>query len=176
MGSRRRHWDSLRLWNSRQERTWKSKKRTERQTNTPRPDHRQYNLGRHPEPTHVAVKTWNWIDEFCLPCLLVLMLIYGILLQYCCRYLSLLSSFYETQSIHVECKQNVVRLNSGKKTHASSICKRFLFPESNEPPKVTTPKAANSESNEGRYYRNSAVKEDVKYPIPLKRRRQRWIS
>ena len=50
-----------------------------------------------------------------------------------------------------------------KKTQASSICKRFLFPEGNDPPKVTTPlklrppKDANSESNEGRYYRNSTV-------------------
>ena len=71
-------------------------------------------------------------------------------LQYCCRYLSLLPSFYETQSIHVECEQNVFLLlilcysfkfrAKKKKTHASSICKRFLFPESNDPPKVTTPK------------------------------------
>ena len=44
--------------------------------------------------------------------------------------------------------------------YGSAMCKRFLFPESNDPPKVTTPKAANSESNEGRYYRNSTV---VKY-------------
>ena len=46
-----------------------------------------------------------------------------------------------------------------KKARASSVCKRFLFPESNDPPKVVTPtlKAANSESNEGRYYRNSTV-------------------
>ena len=47
--------------------------------------------------------------------------------------------------------------------YGSAICKRFLFPESNDPPKITTPlklrppKAANSESNEGRYYRNSTV-------------------
>ena len=39
----------------------------------------------------------------------------------------------------------------------------YLFSESNDLPKVTTsrkkrpPKAANSESNEGRYYRNSTV-------------------
>ena len=56
------------------------------------------------------------------------------------------------------------RLNRGKKkTQASSICKRFLFPDSNEPPKVTTPlklrpsKAANSESSECRYYQNSTT-------------------
>ena len=47
--------------------------------------------------------------------------------------------------------------------YGSAICKRFLFPESNDPPNITTPlklrppKAANSESNEGRYYRNSTV-------------------
>ena len=47
--------------------------------------------------------------------------------------------------------------------YGSAICKRFLFPESNDPPKITTPqklrppKAANSESNEGRYYQNSTV-------------------
>ena len=48
--------------------------------------------------------------------------------------------------------------------YGSAICKRFLFPESNDPPKITTPplklrppKAVNSESNEGRYYRNSTV-------------------
>ena len=47
--------------------------------------------------------------------------------------------------------------------YGSAICKHFLFPESNDPPKITTPlklrppKAANSESNEGRYYRNSTV-------------------
>ena len=66
-------------------------------------------------------------------------------LQYCCRHLSLLPSFYETQSIHVECKQNVVLFLilcysfkfQEKKIHASSICKRFLFPESNDHPKVT---------------------------------------
>ena len=46
----------------------------------------------------------------------------------------------------------------GKKARASFICKRFLFPESNDPP----PKAANSESNEGRYYRNSTVRQDAK--------------
>ena len=75
---------------------------------------------RHPEPTQHEID--EWIDEFCLLCLLVLILIYGILLQYCCQHLSLLPSFYETQSIHVECKQNVVlfefyvvRLNFGKK-------------------------------------------------------------
>ena len=45
----------------------------------------------------------------------------------------------------------------GKKARASSIRKQFVFPESNDPPKVATPKAANSESNEGRYYRNSTV-------------------
>ena len=28
----------------------------------------------------------------------------------------------------------------GKKAPASSICKRFLFPESNDPPKVATSK------------------------------------
>ena len=45
-----------------------------------------------------------------------------------------------------------------QKARASSICKRFLFPESNDPPKVATPKGCyNSESNEGRYYRNSRV-------------------
>ena len=37
----------------------------------------QFNLGRHPVPTHVAVK--NWIDEFCLICLLVLLLVRKIL-------------------------------------------------------------------------------------------------
>ena len=43
------------------------------------------------------------------PFLLVLVLIYGILLQllYCCQYLSLLPSFYETQSIRGT-QQNVV--------------------------------------------------------------------
>ena len=53
----------------------------------------------------------------------------------------------------------------GKKAPASSICKQFLFPESTcndplkvaMPPKERPPKAANSESNEGRYYRNSTV-------------------
>ena len=59
-----------------------------------------------------------------------------------------------------------------KKTHASAICKRFLFPKSNDPPKITTPlkllppKAANSESNEGRYYRNSTVLYKAKYYLP----------
>ena len=90
---------------------------------------------------------------------LALISIYGILLEYCCRYLSLLPSFYETHAIGVECKRNVVLLNFGKKkkTHASSICKRFLFAESNGPLKLRPPKPANSESNESRYYRNSTV-------------------
>ena len=78
---------------------------------------------------------------------------------------SLLPSFNKTQSIHVECKFYVVIFQilccsffiSEKKARASSICKRFLFPESNEPPKVAPWKAANSESNRGRYYRNSTV-------------------
>ena len=86
---------------------------------------------------------------------------------YHCYLLFMKHNLYKS---HVECKQNVVlfslyvRLNFGKKkNHASGICKRFLFPESNDPPKITTPlklrppKAANSESNEGRYYRNSTV-------------------
>ena len=42
----------------------------------------KYNLGRHTDPTHVAVK--KWIDEFCLICLLVFILIYRILLLFCC--------------------------------------------------------------------------------------------
>ena len=61
------------LWNWHQERTQRCKKRPERQTDTTRPDHWQYNLGRNPEPTHVAVK--NCIDEFNLSCLLVLILL-----------------------------------------------------------------------------------------------------
>ena len=77
--------------------------------------------------------------------------------------------FYETQSIHMQIKccsfLNFMFfiLYFGKKARASSICKRFVFPETSDPPKVTTPlkerplKAANSESNEGRYYRNSTV-------------------
>ena len=161
MDSRRRHRDSLHLWNWRQKRTQKSNKRTERQTDTTRPDHWQYNLGRHPELTHVAVKTWNWIDEFCLICLLVLISINFITVL---LYLSLLPSIYETQSIHMECKKNVLFLLRKKKKLAPALfVNDFLFSESNNLPKVTTsrkkrpPKAANSESNEGRYYRNSTV-------------------
>ena len=141
MGSRRRHWDSLCLWNWRQERTLKSKKRTERQTNTTRPDQWQYNLGSHPEPFYVTVKTWNWIGEFCLLCLLVLILIYGILLPYCCRGLSLLPSFYETQSKRVmqpKCSFLILCMFKfrKKKTQASSTCKRFLFAKSNDPQRL----------------------------------------
>ena len=56
----------------------KSLRKELRQTNTTRSNHWQYNLGRHPEPTHVAVKTWNWTDEFCLICLWMLVMIYFI--------------------------------------------------------------------------------------------------
>ena len=57
----------------------------------------------------------------------------------------------------------------GKKARASFICKRFLFPESNDPP----PEAANSESNEGRYYRNSTVCRYIpKYLVQKKRKLQ----
>ena len=157
MDSRRRHRDSLHLWNWRQKRTQKSNKRTERQTDTTRPDHWQYNLGRHPELTHVAVKTWNWIDEFCLICLLVLISINFITVL---LYLSLLPSIYETQSIHMECKKMLFFFYFERKKSSRQL---YLFSESNDLPKVTTsrkkrpPKAANSESNEGRYYRNSTV-------------------
>ena len=125
-------------------------------TDTTRPDHW------HPEPTHVAVKTWNWIDEFCLLCLSVLILIYGILLQYCCQYLSLLPSFYETQSIRVEGKQNVFLFCCSfkfreKKLTSALFENDFCSPKVTAPLKLRPPKAANSERNEGRCYRNSSL-------------------
>ena len=81
-----------------------------------------------------------------------------------CTYLSLLPSFNETKSIHVECKQNVVlfsfyvRLNFGKKNLTPALfVNDFCSPKVTTPLKLRPPKAANSESNEGRYYRNSTV-------------------
>lgn len=71
-----------------------------RDTSTTHPDHWQYNLRRYPEPTHVAGKIWNWIDELSLTWLFMLILIYFIIVL---LYISLLS-FYQTQSIHMEWK------------------------------------------------------------------------
>ena len=91
-------------------------------------------------------------------------------LQYCCRYLSLLPSFYETQSIHVECKQNVFLLlilcysfkfrKKKKKLTPALFVNDFCSPKVTTPLKLQPPKAANSESNEGRYYRNSTNTEE----------------
>ena len=86
------------------------------------------------------------IKEFCLLCLVVLILIYGTLLQYCCQYLSFYLLFMKHNLFMWNANKMllsfnfVVRLNFEKKTHASSICKQFLFPKSNDPPKVATPK------------------------------------
>ena len=52
----------------------------------------------------------------------------------------------------------VVRLNFGeKKLRPALFVNDFCSPKVTTPLKLRPPKAANSESNEGRYYRNSTV-------------------
>ena len=64
----------------------------------------------------------------------------------------------------MECKQNVVlfsfyvRLNFGKKKLTPALfVNNFCSPKVTTALKLRPPKAANSKSNEGRYYRNSTV-------------------
>ena len=51
----------------------------------------------------------------------------------------------------------IILIFISEKRASASFVSWFLFPENNDSPKVTSPQAANSESNDGRFYRNFAV-------------------
>ena len=103
-----------------------------RKINTIRPDHWQYNLRRHSEHTHVI-------------CLLALILIYFIVAVFIT-----VTFFFMKHNLYIWnankrfffFKFYVVHFLFRKKSSRQLclICKRFLFPENKDPPKVATPK------------------------------------
>ena len=97
----------------------------------------------------------------------MLILIYGILLQYCCRYMYvfIIVTFFLRNTIYTcgmqtKCCSFFILCSfkfREKKLTPALFVNDFCSLKVTTPLKLRPPKAANSESNEGRYYRNSTV-------------------